>query len=256
MIKIKGLKKFYPLDKGYRELLFHPFRHKFKTALNGIDLEVKTGECFFLLGPNGAGKTTLIKLLATLLLPDEGQVYIKGMDVAQQPAKVKEVVGYAINEERSFYWRLTGRQNLEFYAALNNLSIKTMYQKIDDVLKITRLTQSADRRFSTYSAGMKQMLSIARALLCDPEILFVDEPTKSLDPLAAQKIRCFLKEELVKKRGHTIVWSSHDLKEVEEFGDSLAIMDQGKIRIKGTVSQVIGGQAVPLEEIYKKVIET
>jgi ABC-2 type transport system ATP-binding protein len=255
MITIRGLKKHYPQAKGYIELLLHPFREKKVTALDGIDLDIEAGQCFFLLGPNGAGKTTLIKVLATLVLPDAGKAFVNNLDVEKHPEKVKSLIGYAINEERSFYWRLTGRQNLEFYAALNDVPRSKMQNKIEEVLSLANLTHAADNRFNTYSTGMKQMLSIARALLSDPKVIFVDEPTKSLDPQAARKIRKFLSEELAGKQKRTIFWTSHDLNEVSEFGHSLAIISKGKIKLKGNLARLTDNRNKSLEDVYVKTLE-
>jgi len=253
-ISIRGLKKYYPQVKGYRELLLHPFRDKRTVALDGVNLEIESGRCFFLLGPNGAGKTTLLKVLATLLLPDEGSTSINGYDVEKEPEKVKDQVGYAMCDERSFYWRLTGRQNLEFYAALNNIPPDQIDKKINEVLELTNLSRVGDNRFDSYSTGMKQMMSIARALLSDPNIVFVDEPTKSLDPQAAKKMRRFLSDELAGRRKHTVIWTSHDLAEVSEFGYSMAIIDKGKIKFNGMVSQLNSRGAAGLEEAYIKAL--
>jgi ABC-type methionine transport system ATPase subunit len=152
------------------------------TALDGLDLEVGRGRVFCLLGPNGAGKTTLIKVLATLVLPDGGRASVAGYDVALEPGPAKNAVGYAVSDERSFYWRLTGRQNLEFFGALYGLGGPARDRRIDELLRLAGLEEAADLRFNGYSTGMRQMLAFARALLADAAILLVDEPTRSLDP--------------------------------------------------------------------------
>jgi ABC-2 type transport system ATP-binding protein len=254
VIKVAGLKKHYPIIKGYRELLFHPLRKKRTTALDGIDLELEQGRCFCLLGPNGAGKTSLIKILATLVLPDEGSAFVNGFNVQTEPDKVKASIGYAIGEERSFYWRLTGRQNLEFFASLNNLSAGEFKSKIDWVLSLTNLREAADQRFNTYSTGMRQMMSFARALLNDSKVLFVDEPTRSLDPQAARKIRKFLREDLCEREGRTVFWATHNLAEAEEYGHELAVIDRGRIKIKGTVRELTGAGEISLADIYEKSV--
>lgn len=254
-IYTKSLKKKYPIVKSYRELLFHPFKRKAVNALNGIDLEVRTGDCFCLLGPNGAGKTTLIKILSTLVLPNAGEVFVNGFDVCKEPKKVKASIGYAISEERSFYWRLTGRQNLEFYAALNNIPLSKRKKVIDSVLTLTNLEEFADLRVNTYSTGMRQMMAFARALLTESQIIFVDEPTRSLDPQAADKIRQFLKNDLVKKQGKTVFWATHNLAEAQEFGDRLAIIGKGIIRIHGAVADLTKGDEISIQEVYDQALQ-
>lgn len=253
-IEIKKLKKVYPIVKGYRELLFHPFRKKGTTALRGIDLEVESGQCFCLMGPNGAGKTTLIKILSALVLPDDGKVFINGYDLEQETDEVKKQIGFALSEERSFYWRLTGFQNLDFFAALNDIPLSKRKDKIKEVLQLVGLEKAAERRFNTYSTGMRQMMAIARALLTDPDILFVDEPTRSLDPVAAQKIRKFLRKEMVENQGKTVFWATHDLTETQEFAHSLAIIAEGQIRAQGTVTRLTGQGKRSLKKVYEKAV--
>ncbi|MBD3415364.1 MAG: ATP-binding cassette domain-containing protein [Candidatus Aminicenantes bacterium] len=254
-IQIEKLKKVYPVVKGYRELLFHPFRRKGITALRGIDLEVEPSQCFCLMGPNGAGKTTLIKILSTLVLPDEGNVIINGHDLKINTDEVKKHIGFALSEERSFYWRLTGLQNLDFFAALNGIPLSHRREKIQEVLNLVGLENAAERRFNTYSTGMRQMMAIARALLTDPDILFVDEPTRSLDPVAAQNIRNFLRKDMVENHKKTVFWATHDLSEAQEFAHTIAVIAQGQIRDKGSVSDLTEQGKISLQKVYKKAVE-
>ncbi|MCK4337535.1 MAG: ABC transporter ATP-binding protein, partial [Candidatus Aminicenantes bacterium] len=254
-IEIIALKKFYPVVKRYRELLLHPFRRKYVHALNGVDLTVESGKCFCLLGPNGAGKTTLIKILSTLVLPDEGTARVNGWDVVKDPNKVKANIGVALNEERSFYWRLTGRQNLDFFADLNGLSSSEKKDRLNYVFQFTGLEDAADSRFNTYSTGMKQMLALARALLIDARVLFVDEPTRSLDPKAAQKVRRFLREELVDKQGRTVFWATHNLMEAQEMAHKLAVIDHGIIKAVGKPSELTQDGKLSLQEVFEMAVE-
>lgn len=254
-IKVQNLKKKYPIVKRYREILFHPFRKKFIDALNGVNLEVDKGTCFCLLGPNGAGKTTLIKILSTVVLPDEGKAFVNDFDIVSHENEVKSSIGYAISDERSFYWRLTGRQNLEFFAVLSGLSSSKRKKRVEDVVSLTGLKEVIDLRFNTYSTGMKQMMSLARALLNEPNLLFVDEPTRSLDPQAAKKIRLFLRKELVDKQGKTVFWATHNLLEAQEYAHKLAVIDKGKIKIVGKVSDLTENQSVSIEEIYERAVD-
>jgi len=199
------LVKRYPIFRGFRELVFKPFDRRTVTALDGLDLEVGRGRVFCLLGPNGAGKTTLIKILAGLVLPDGGRALVDGHDVAREPGPARTAVGTAVSDERSFYWRLTGRQNLEFFGALYGLRGAARDRRIEEVLRIAGLDGAAGLRFNGYSTGMRQMLAFARALLADAAILLVDEPTRSLDPQAADRIRSFLRDELAGRQGKTIL---------------------------------------------------
>lgn len=255
VIWTKNLKKSYPLIKSYRDLIRHPFQRNFVRALRGIDLVVPPRTCFCLVGPNGAGKTTLIKILTTLVLPNEGEAFILGHNVVREEPVVKRLVGLAIAEERSFYWRLTGRQNLEFFAALYGFSRREADKRIEKVLELVGLAQEADKRFNTYSSGMRQLLGLARALLPDVEVIFVDEPTRSLDPQMAEKIRKFLRYELVDRQGKTVFWASHNLAEVEAYGQEMAIISQGKIQWQGRIRELIADGQRSLYEIYQQYVQ-
>ena len=253
-ILVEGLVKRYPLIGGFRDILRHPLKRQARTALDGVSLRVEGARAFCLLGPNGAGKTTLIKVLTTLVLPDAGRAFVGGLDAVESPAAVRRMIGYAINDERSFYWRLTGRQNLEFFGTLNGLRGSRLASAIGDVLKLTGLEDAADLRFNAFSTGMRQMLAFARALLTDAEILFVDEPTRSLDPQAAAKIRTFLRAELVDRRQKTVFWATHDLSEAGEFGHEIAIIAGGRVRVQGPVEGLTLEGRVPLRDVYENAV--
>lgn len=250
----ESLVKRYPVLGGVRDIVRRPFRRQTTTALDGLSLRVGRGRAFCLLGPNGAGKTTLIKVLTTLVLPDGGRALVNGHDVVRRPGLVKDTVGYAINDERSFYWRLTGRQNLEFFGALAGLRGSGRDAKISEVLRLTGLEAAADLRFNAYSTGMRQMLAFARALLTDAELLFVDEPTRSLDPLAADKVRTFLRRELVDRRGKTVFWATHDLAEAASMAHEIAVIDRGRVRLQGSPSALTGGAGSTLREVYESAL--
>jgi len=211
------------------------------TPVDGVDLLVRKGEVFGILGPNGAGKTTLIKILCTLILPTGGTARINGFDLEKESGKVREAIGLVTTDERSFYWRLTGRQNLEFFASLHNFYSNDAREMVDDLLGVVDLRYAADERFLNYSAGMKQKMAIARGLLNDPAVLFMDEPTRSLDPGAAQNLRDFIKEVIVKERGKTIFVSTHNLEEAEELCDRVAIFDDGRIKVVGSPADLKAG---------------
>jgi ABC-2 type transport system ATP-binding protein len=253
-ILTESLYKRYPVFRGFGELLRRPFDRRTVTALDGLDLRVDKGRVFCLLGPNGAGKTTLIKVLATLVLPDAGRAAVGGHDVAREPGKAKGAVGYAVGEERSFYWRLTGRQNLEFFGALYGLRGPARDRRVAELLSLVGLEDAADLRFNAYSTGMKQMLAFARALLADASILLVDEPTRSLDPLAADRIRSFLRDELAGRQGRTVLWATHDLGEAADHADDVAVISRGRIRLHGPAASLAGGSRAALREAYERAV--
>ncbi|HNS31366.1 MAG TPA: ABC transporter ATP-binding protein [bacterium] len=228
-VEIENLSKKYPLVKRYRDIILHPLTQEKMAALVDISFSIYRGELFGLLGPNGAGKTTLLKILATLILPDAGRVRVNGFDVEKKPGHIKRSMGFVVNEERSFYWRLTGLQNLEFFACLNNINRYLIPERVDKVLALVGLKQEKNRMFKDYSAGMKQRLAIARSLLAEPDILIMDEPTRSLDPAAARSLRDFVRKELVEKRGKTVCMSTHNLHEAEDLCDRVAILHKGRL---------------------------
>ncbi|MGB2907387.1 MAG: ABC transporter ATP-binding protein [Candidatus Aminicenantaceae bacterium] len=254
-IHIRDLKKEFPVVKSYRELLFHPLRKNKVSALNGIDLDVPQGKCFCLLGPNGAGKTTLIKILSTLIIPNHGEACVNGYDVVKKAPQVKATIGCVVSEERSFYWRLTGRQNLEFFAYLNNIPRIKIRSRISEIIALTNLEKEIDFRFNTYSTGKRQMMAFARALLMDARTIFVDEPTRSLDPEACQRVQSFLKHELVERQKRTVFWATHNLSEAQEFGDEVAVIKEGRIRIKGSIQDLMQGEEKSLRDIYRQATQ-
>lgn len=231
-IKTFALTKRFAAPEGWQRLVSP--RRQACLAVDRADLAVEEGEVFGLLGPNGAGKTTLIKMLCTLILPTSGTARVNGYDL-RRDAAIRRCIGLASGDERSFEWRLTGRQNLEFFAGLHNLPPNQVPGQIDQVLDQVALREMADRPFRTYSSGMRQRLSIARALLNEPRILFLDEPTKSLDPTATQRLHELIRTHLANKRGITVVLATHRLAEAGRLCDRVAIMDRGRIRACGSV---------------------
>ena len=209
-------------------------KRKFKPpveAVRDVSFEVREGEIFGLIGPNGAGKTTLTKIIATLIQPTEGKVTVKGFDSVRHDVAVRRNVGLAGAEERSFYWRLSVEQNLQFFARLHGLSNGDATKRINDLLGMLQLEDSAKKRFAELSTGNKQRLSVARAMLADPPVLLLDEPTRSLDPLAAARMRATIKALAQDEtRRVTVFLTSHNLAEVEELCDRVAIISKGEIK--------------------------
>jgi len=238
-IETFALSKKYLPPRGLMALLAKSPVKKVVTAVDEVNLKVKRGELFGLIGPNGAGKTTFIKLLSTLLWPTSGRALVNGYDLTREEDKVKSSIGFVSGEERSFYWRLTGRENLQFFSALHNLSPGIAQKRINESLDHLELTEAADNMFYSYSSGMKQKLSLARGLLTDPTILFLDEPTKSIDIITAQNLKRFIKETLVKEQERTVIFTSHRLEEVEKLCDRIGIMKKGKIIFCGTTEELM-----------------
>lgn len=223
------------LSKHYRAATFFSSKKQAAAvALDNISLTVKKGECLALVGRNGAGKTTLIKILCTIVTPGGGVTKVAGIDVSRDPAGVRRKIGYAGGDERSFYWRLSGRQNLALFAALQNIQPEQIPQKVTAALELTGLAHKADTSFKSYSSGMRQRLSLARCILHDPEVLILDEPNRGLDPILSERFNAFIKDELINKRGKTVVFATHDLEDALSLSDKVALIERGKLLYFGT----------------------
>ena len=240
-IEAHALTKRFRKLQTYRDLVLYPWRRADHLAVDNVSLRIAPGELFGLLGQNGAGKTTLIKMLCTALLPSSGSATVAGYDVVGQARQVRERIGLVSGEERSFYWRLTGRQNLEFFAALYHVPGPLARRRIDDLLRRVGLAEHADRPFRTYSSGMRQKLGIARGLLSAPRVLFMDEPTRSLDPISAQAMRRLVAEYVIGELECTVILATHSMAEAEELCDRLALVQSGRVVAEGTISQLRAG---------------
>lgn len=196
-------------------------------ALNNISFDIKKGEIFGLLGQNGAGKTTTIKILITLLAPTSGQSKVLGYNTFGEEKKIRSRINFVFGGERCLYWRLSARDNLIYFADLYKIDKKVRDNRINDILELVGLTDRADDKVETYSKGMKQKLQIARGLINDPEILFLDEPTIGLDPISALELRKIIK--MLSSQGKTVLLTTHYMYEADELCDRIAIMNKGVI---------------------------
>ncbi|MEP7037247.1 MAG: ABC transporter ATP-binding protein [Acidobacteriota bacterium] len=229
-VSIKNISKTYPpsfprLKKFFRLSVKPPVE-----ALKDVSFDIEKGEIFGLIGKNGAGKTTLTKIIATLVQPTDGNVLVENFDSVEDEVKVRSLIGLATAEERSFYWRLTSEQNLIFFARLYGIDDKSARRRIAELFEELNLQELAKRRFSELSTGNKQRLAVARALLPKPPILLLDEPTRSLDPLAASNMR----DLIMLLEGVSILLTSHNLAEIEELCSRVAIIAKGEIRAVDT----------------------
>jgi ABC-2 type transport system ATP-binding protein len=205
-------------------------RKRTVTAVDHLNLKIRKGELFGLLGRNGAGKTTLVKVLCTLLPPDEGTASVNGFDVVKQQMQVKRSIGTIFSVgERGFFWRLTGYGNLEFYASIYNVPRHGRRERIMDVLDLLGMKDNAFQVFQKYSGGMKRKLALARALLPDPPILLLDEPTTGLDVVSSRSIRDFIRNDLSKKAGKTVLYTTHYIEEAAQICDKIAILQKGRL---------------------------
>ena len=205
-------------------------------ALNGLTFSVPHGIVFGLLGPNGSGKTTTIRILSTLLTPTSGQARVLGFDCVKEASKVRGRIGLILGGERGLYGRLTAVENLSYFAALNRLSRALSQRRVKELLELVGLAESGNRPVEQYSRGMRQRLHIARGLLTDPEVLFMDEPTIGLDPAGAQELRQLIPA--LVQRGKTILLTTHYMSEADELSSQVAIINQGRMIASGTPSEI------------------
>ena len=250
-IETKNLKKTYKTT--YLKSVFPPRREvKIVEALKGIDLKVRKGEIFGLLGPNGAGKTTTIRILAGLLIPDEGYAKVLGYDTVHEANKVRSLVGLVSGANtRLLYNKLTGLENLLFFATLYGIDKKTAIKRGKELLKIVGLGGWEDVLVENYSTGMAQKLAIAKGLIHDPEVILLDEPTLGLDPSAAREIRHFIRSKLRDELGKTVLLTTHYMQEAEELTDRVAIIKDGQIVAEGEPNQL---KRVIKEEVIELII--
>lgn len=226
-ILVEGVEKYFPpTSSGWRALLF-PFARATQRALAGISLAVGPGEVVALIGENGGGKSTLLRILATLIVPTRGRASVMGFDVERDAARVRQQIGYYTGGDEGFYSRLSARENLQLFATMNNLIGSDARREIARVADLMGLSEAMDRQVRTFSTGMVHRLGLARALVHAPAVLLLDEPTRSLDPMAAAEFRRFLKHDIVGRRGATLLFASHTLSEVDELADRVALLEAG-----------------------------
>jgi ABC-2 type transport system ATP-binding protein len=205
-------------------------------AVRGISFSVEKGEIFGLLGQNGAGKTTTIKMLITLLAPTSGVCKVLGYDTFGEEEKIRSRINFIFGGELGVYRRLSARDNLVYFSNLYKIPREVRDKKIPELLELVGLSEKADLRVETYSKGMIQRVQIARGLLNDPEILFMDEPTVGLDPLGSQMVRDIVRE--IQKQGRTVLLTTHNMYEADELCDRIAIIREGEIITMDTPANI------------------
>ena len=221
-------------------------------ALDGVSLRVPMGSVVALVGPNGSGKTTLIKILSTLLLPTSGQALVMGYDVTRSVREVRRSLGLVLTGERLFYYRLTGYENLAFFASLYDMPLSEVRRRVREVLELVGLSRWADVQYMKYSLGMQRRLALARALVHDPPVLLLDEPTLGLDPVSARELRGLIKG---LSREKAVLFTSHYMGEVEGLADYIYVIKYGKIIASGTPQQLVQslGSVVEVSVDYDRV---
>lgn len=249
-IEAKDLQKRYITKK--RKGIFRSEKEVVE-ALRGVSFKIYEGEVVGLLGPNGAGKTTTVKIISTLLLPDSGDAWILGYHVVRDANEVRKKIGMMLSVEKGFYGKLTGRENLEYFGALYGLDKNYLEERIDYLMKLLELDKlgAEDRLFEEYSLGMKARLGLARALLKDPPVLLLDEPTLGLDPPSSRKIRELVREH-AHREGKTILYTTHNMFEAEIVCDRILLINKGVIVAEGTPDEL--KSMIPRRKVIAAVI--
>ncbi len=258
ILEISHITKDFTPPLSVSKMLLFDFSHGGVTrALDDVSFTLNRGSALAILGPNGAGKTTLLKIIATLLLPDAGTAAVNGYRVGKHDEKIKASLGLVTSSERTFYWRLTGRQNLEFFAAMYGLSARRARSRIEELCSLFEISY-ADKRFDSYSTGMQQKFALMRALLHDPELLLLDEPAKSLDYAASVGVWRLIKDVLVRQQGKTAVFTTHRMEEALNIADVFMVLHKGRLFALGTLEELrqkAGKPSGSLGEIFLSLTE-
>jgi ABC-2 type transport system ATP-binding protein len=235
-------------------------RKTYKTvqALDGLSFSVRDGEVFGLLGPNGAGKSTTVRVLTTLTRPDSGRALVAGEDVARHPNRVRSKIGY-VAQDSGVDWEATGRENLLLQGRIHGMGGKQLHARVDELLELVGLRESADRVARTYSGGMKRRLDVATGLVHRPSVLFLDEPTTGLDPEARAAMWVEV-ERLAKQEALTILLTTHYLEEADRLAERVAIVSQGRVVAEGTPDDLKRGLegesiTVELQEVDGRLVD-
>ena len=220
-------------------MLARPFSHPRATILHGLSLDIAEAEMFGVLGLNGAGKTTLLKMLATLILPDDGAATVGGFDIVEQAQAVRGMLAMVTADERSLNWRLSARENVRLFAGLHRMDPREAVVRTDEVLGAVRLDGEGNKMVGAFSSGMRQRLLLARALLSRPKVLLLDEPTRSLDPVTAHEFRRLLRDEMVSERGVTVILATHNPEEAFAYCDRVAVLHNGVVAALGSARALV-----------------
>jgi len=236
VVEARDLKKHFAVDRPLYEQFFAPFAaKKMICALKGVSFSIRSGEILGVVGPNGAGKTTLLRILANLLEADDGYVRLCGQEL-NNDCYLRAQIGYVSSDERSFFWRLTGKQNLEFFACLYGIRKPAARKRISKLLGKFALEEKAAELFRDYSTGTRKKFALVRALIHQPRILLLDEVTNSLDAPSAQSVKALVREYASAQHGCAAVWSTHRFEEIGEVCDKLLVISEGRMKSLGDAS--------------------
>jgi len=237
IVEARDIQKYFVIDRPLYERVFDPFAaKKMICALKGVSFSIKSGEILGIVGPNGAGKTTLIRILADLLEPDSGWVSLFGHRLNGKKYYLRSRIGYVSSDERSFFWRLTGKQNLEFFSRLYGVSGLEASKRIRAMVDMFALSGKANQLVRDYSAGIRKKFALVRALIHQPGLLLLDEVTNSLDSDSAQSVKSLIREYVSSRSGCGGVWSTHRFEEINEVCDKVLVINKGCVKYFGPVN--------------------
>ncbi len=250
VVKVRDLEKSFLIARPLWRQLVCPFGPSRRIrALSAVCFRVEPGEILGVVGRNGAGKTTLLRILADLLEADGGEVELCGRKFGRRSSSVRGEIGYVSSDERGFFWRLTGRQNLEFFARLYGLSREELRQRTESLLDIFGLRAKGEELFGDYSTGTRKKFAVVRSLVHEPRVVLLDEVTNSLDPASARSIKAMVREYVSKGQGRAAVWSTHRLEEISEICDKVLVIERGSVRFFGVVGEAPGNWAVQADSL-------
>ncbi len=228
-LAVEQIEKYFPVPQAGIRAFLNPFAPLTHPALLGVSFQVGAGEVAGLIGANGSGKSTLLRILATLLVPTRGSARVAGHDVERQASQVRTHLGFHSATDGGFYSRLTARENLIFFAAMNGLFQAEAARRLDELTELMGMEEFLGSQVRTLSTGQVHRLGLARAMIHRPSVLLLDEPTRSLDPIAAAEFRRFLKSQLVERYGTTVLFASHTLAEVEQLANRVILLNRGRL---------------------------
>jgi len=251
IISVRGVGMHFPIAKRYREMALHPLRpRRTCIALAGVTFEVEDGDRIAVMGPNGAGKTTLLKLIGGLLLPSQGDIVVNGFNTLRHNTAARKSVGFVLNEERSFFWRLSAVKNLEFFGSLDNLWGAGLRDRIRELISLVGLESAADRPVSGYSSGMKQRLALARGLMAEPHVLILDEPTRALDPVGCDELINLILGHICRDSRKTLLIATHRPEEAVRLCHKVMIVDKGRMAAFDRISDLTA-DGMTLSQYYR-----
>lgn len=238
VIEVRNTTKYFVTERPLYKQLLNPFASgKSICALDKISFRVDPGEILGVVGPNGAGKTTLLRIMADVLRPDSGEVIIDGCEVNGSRRNMRSNIGYVSSDERSFFWRLTGRQNLEFFTGLYGMPNRMIRSEITKLLDEFDLTNKSRYLFRDYSAGTRKKFAIIRAMAHQPRVLLLDEVTNSLDPQSAEQAKTMVRDYIDRQTGSACIWSTHRLEEIAQICDKVLVIEAGRMKSFETISK-------------------